>query len=269
MDMKPTTLIPTDSLEEILQKADVWRASDISHANSVDSASASTISTGYQELNQYLAGDGWPTNSLMEFLLDTSGIGELRLLTPALSQLSQDQNRWLLMVAPPYIPYAPALLEMGIDISKVLVVTPKKNTDTLWVLEKALASQSCSAVLAWPQQSLKDMQLRRFQVACKAGHCLGVLFRHSRDAGNPSPAELRIQLQAQPASAFNQHSHLKLKILKRKGGWATDAFTLQLDDQLLQTTPDFHELNVDNQPRDTSLPIHTLKHSGIKHYVLQ
>lgn len=267
--MKPTALMPPDSLEKILQKADVWRASDISHTNGINSASASTISTGYDELNKYLAGSGWPTNSLTEFLLDTSGIGEIRLLTPALSQLSQDQNRWLLMVAPPYIPYAPALLSMGIDISKVLVVTPKKSTDTLWVLEKALASQSCSAVLAWPQQPLKDMQLRRFQVACKAGHCLGVLFRHSRDAKNPSPAELRIQLQAHAASAFNQHSHLKLKILKRKGGWATETFSLQLNDQLLQTTPEFHELNVNNQPRENNLPLQTLKHSGIKHYVLQ
>lgn len=267
--MKPTALMPPDSLEKMLQKADVWRASDISHTNVINSASASTISTGYDELNKYLAGSGWPTNSLTEFLLDTSGIGEIRLLTPALSQLSQDQNRWLLMVAPPYIPYAPALLSMGIDISKVLVVTPKKSTDTLWVLEKALASQSCSAVLAWPQQPLKDMQLRRFQVACKAGHCLGVLFRHSRDANNPSPAELRIQLQAHAASAFNQHSHLKLKILKRKGGWATETFSLQLNDQLLQTTPEFHELNVNNQPRENNLPLQTLKYSGIKHYVLQ
>jgi hypothetical protein len=62
--MKPTALMPPDSLEKILQKADVWRASDISHTNGINSASASTISTGYDELNKYLAGSGWPTNSL-------------------------------------------------------------------------------------------------------------------------------------------------------------------------------------------------------------
>ncbi len=226
-------------LNKLLQHADIWRASNI------DCTFRQGIPTGFPSLDQHLAGSGWPADGLTELLHDKSGIGEFRLIAPALTRLSHEQNRWLLWVSPPYIPYAPALAEMGINLSRVLVTTPSTESDTLWVLEKALASQSCSVVLAWPG-NLTAKELRRLQVASKEGHCLGILYRHSSAAKNASAAELRLRLHADPSSPLNLHSCMRLEILKRKGGWATDAFEIEFSDCLNEMTPDFTELYVKN-----------------------
>jgi hypothetical protein len=248
------TLKPKPDLENLIKRNDIWRASKINQ-NVIQG-----IPSTYHLLDQHLYGGGWPRGGLTELLLNKLGIGELRLLTPALAKLSQEQNRWLLWVSPPYIPYAPALAKAGINLDKVLVVKTTTLANTLWVIEKALGSKSCSAVLAWPdyqfnypshnakkreESLLKEKHLRRLQVASKEGQCLGVMFRNYNAAKNSSPAELRIQLQAQPS--VSEHSRLELKILKRKGGWPTDTFNVEFNDHLNLITPNFSELSVDGQ----------------------
>lgn len=226
----------------LLKRDQVWRASATHTA-------AAGIRTGYEQLDQMLAGRGWPARGLAEVLLKQPGLGELRLLHPALAHLSQTQNRWIVWVAPPYIPYPPALANAGIDLRKLLVVQPTTVKDQLWAAEKALSSSSCSAVMAWPRQ-VDYKQLRRLQVASKDGDCLGVLFRSEAVAKQPSPAELRLRLQAaQDNSAFSDHSVINLEILKRKGGWPTASFNLPLQDHLNQVTPDFSELQVQQWQR--------------------
>tara|TARA_R110002072_G_scaffold113986_3_gene243857 strand:- start:9008 stop:9874 length:867 start_codon:yes stop_codon:yes gene_type:complete len=229
-----------DALAALMKNRHIWRASGLR-----EHTSGNGIPTGYKSLDTLLTDDGWPNQGLTEVLHDQPGVGELRLLAPALARLSQTQNRWLLWIAPPYIPYAPALSNAGIDLSRLLIVNPDHQADRLWVLEKALASNSCSAVMAWPGQ-LNHKQLRRLQIASKTGHCLGILYRHSREIDQPSPAELRLRLfsKAGTSSALSDRSQLNLQILKRKGGWATDVFQLELNDKLNQSTPDFSELQV-------------------------
>ncbi|HIG43598.1 MAG: translesion DNA synthesis-associated protein ImuA [bacterium] len=234
------------SLDKLLQNTGIWRASNF------NCTFQPGISTGFALLDQYLPGSGWPEAGLTELLHDSTGIGEFRLIAPALARLTQQQSRWILWVSPPYIPYAPALANAGIDLTRVLIVNPATNPDTLWVLEKALASRSCSAVIAWPG-NLKEKQLRRLQVASKEGHCLGFLYRPNSAGRNASPAELRIQLQASLPSPLSEHTCLRLKILKRKGGWATDEFTVEFSDELNQMTPNFSELAVKNLSTDSPL----------------
>ena len=225
------------NINTLLQNTGMWRASGI------DCGRQTGTPTGFAALDRYLPGGGWPTEGVAEVLHDRQGIGELRLLAPALARLSREQARWLLWVAPPYVPYAPALAHAGVDLSRVLIVTPKKQPDILWVLEKALASQSCSAVLAWPG-NIRDKEIRRLQVAGKEGHCLGVLFRPGHAVRQASPAELRIRLYGCVSSALTEHSSLQLRIIKRRGGWPTDLFTLEFDDRLNQVTPDFSGMPV-------------------------
>ena len=45
----------------------------------------------------------------MELLSEDYGIGELRLLSPALATLSSTDDRCIAWVNPPHLPYAPAL----------------------------------------------------------------------------------------------------------------------------------------------------------------
>ena len=128
---------------------------------------------------------------------------------PALAALCGEQQGggWLAWVSPPYQPYAPALAACGIDVERVLVV---RTGPAAWVMEQALLSGSCSAVLGWVD-GIDMAGLRRLQLAAEQAGCLAVLFRRSQDSNLPSPALLRITLTA-------GHAGLEVRILKSRGG---------------------------------------------------
>ena len=130
----------SEPLNKLLKETGLWRASRI------DCEFKRNPSSGFGQLDAELPGSGWPADGITELLHDQYGIGEFRLLAPALARLSQEETRWLLLVSPPYIPYPPALVQAGVELSRVVISQPKLPRDYLWVLENALASQSCSEI---------------------------------------------------------------------------------------------------------------------------
>ena len=127
---------------------------------------------------------------LTELLLPADGVGELALLMPTLARLGRDGGT-LALIAPPYLPYAPAWQAAGIDLG-VLHVIEASPRDALWAFEQCLRSGACAAVVGWPRQA--DAQaLRRLQVAADSGDCLGFVLRDRKHAANPSPAALRLE----------------------------------------------------------------------------
>lgn len=204
------------SLDTLLQRADIWRGGEHSLRHPRD-ARETGVPTGFSTLNQALPDMGWPCGALTEILFDQAGIGELRLLVPALESLTR-QGRWVMLVAPPHLPYAPALTAAGIELARLAVVHPSRHQDSFWAAEQALRSGSCGAVLLWPQRP--DMrQLRRLQLAAETGRAMGLLFRPRRDANQPSPAALRLELEPTATG-------LDLHILKCRGGWHTRPVSL-------------------------------------------
>lgn len=205
------------NLEDVMQRADVWRGGSASPA--------SGLASGYRELDHALNG-GWPQGALTEILIDRAGIGELRLLLPALARLTQDQ-RWLAFVAPPYIPYAPALRRGGVNLDHVLLVHSRARTDALWAVEQTLRSGICGAVLAWINDA-DSQSLRRLQLAAEAGRCMGILFRRTTASAHSSPAAVRLQL----APAHDAARRLQVRILKRRGGWPLGPIAVEVDHAL-------------------------------------
>src|ERR1700751_1297436 len=57
----------------------LWRASQLAHGR------GRVVDTGYPALSRELPGGGWPLAALVDLLVQQPGIGELRLLRPALS----------------------------------------------------------------------------------------------------------------------------------------------------------------------------------------
>ena len=109
------------SLANILADARVWKLKDASAA-----PTRPVWSTGKSSLDARLPGGGWPTASLIEVLLDDTGLGEVQLFLPALveSQRRIGDVPWLVWIAPPHEPYAPALAQQGIELTRLLVVRP-------------------------------------------------------------------------------------------------------------------------------------------------
>lgn len=169
------------------------------------------LPSGYAEFDAILPGGGWPVGGLIELLTGHRGIGALRLLMPVLARLSQEQ-RWLAWIAPPYLPYAPALASSGVDLSRLLLVHPRSHADTLWATEQALRSGTCGAVLGWLEESTPGV-LRRLQLAAESGDSLGVLFRSERAVSQASPAALRLRLVPE------REGWLNLEIVKCRGSW--------------------------------------------------
>ena len=175
------------SLEDILADARVWRLQDASA-----SPSRPVWPTGRSALDARLPGGGWPTASLIEVLLETTGLGEIQLFLPALVKCQHRADceiPWLIWIAPPYEPYAPAL--EGLELSRLLVVRPTSAIEALWAAEQALSSGVCAAVLLW-LQGTDDRWLRRLKLAAEAGGSLAVLFRPERHRFESSPASLRL-----------------------------------------------------------------------------
>ena len=123
------------------------------------------------------------------------------------------EERLIAWVAPPFVPYAPALRTAGIDLDKLLLVHATDHARTLWALEQALKTGVCSAVLGWLSESrLKFAEIRRLQFAARQGGTWSGLFRPAAAAGTASPAELRLRLSP-------HREGLRLDIVKRRGGW--------------------------------------------------
>jgi hypothetical protein len=65
------------------------------------------LPTGIDALDRVLPGGGWPRAALSEILFPADGVGELRLLLPALAMLSREA-RPIVLIAPPYLPFPAA-----------------------------------------------------------------------------------------------------------------------------------------------------------------
>lgn len=200
------------ALKDILQQNRVW-------LGGAPSAATPAISTTYAELDRLLPGGGWPTGTLTEILIGRRGIGELQLVLPALAALSWAGKR-VAWIAPPHLPYAPALAAAGVDLAQLTVVRAPGRRDALWAAEQTLRSASCHALLAWFDRPGYDA-LRRLAVAAESSPTWVVLFRAPEAAGEPSPASLRIALEPDGDA-------LSLRILKRRGAPAAAPLRLAL-----------------------------------------
>lgn len=187
------------ALDALLESRQVWRGQPAPRA-------PSRQPTGFTLLDEALPAGGWPETALIELLLPADGVGELRLLWPTLARLSRADGM-IALVAPPYLPFAAAWANAGVKLNRLQVIhTDPRNA--LWATEQCLRSAACSAVLCWPQRA-DDRALRRLQVAAETGQCLGFAIRPLKAAANPSPAALRIAVDAAPA---------QLRVLKCRGG---------------------------------------------------
>ena len=172
------------AIESMLAARTLW------HAGRMAAIAVDAEPTGHDALDTLLPQRGWPRGALTELLLPADGVGELSLLLPALTRLTRTGGT-VAVVAPPYLPYAPAWQAAGVDLARLEMVEASPR-DALWAFEQCLRSGACAAVLGWPAQA-DGQALRRLQVAADSGDCLGFALRDRKHAANPSPAALRIE----------------------------------------------------------------------------
>jgi len=194
--------VSTAALEAVLHRHPVWRGAGLA------SPTAPSVPSGYPALDRELPGGGWPAGALSEILCARQGVGELQLVLPALAALSQAQGRvaWL---APPHLPYAPALAAAGMRLEFLTVVRAPGRRDALWAAEQVLRAGACRALLLWlPRAGYAE--LKRLALAAETGKSVAMLFRAPQVAQESSPAPLRLALEP-------EGEQLAVRILKRRG----------------------------------------------------
>ena len=175
-------------LARLLEHPAIWRGRS--------AAQQPGLSSGFAALDEHLPDKGWPRTGLIEILVSHFGSGELTVLLPALAALTRVRGaRWCVWVAPPLMPFAPALAAGGMVLERVAIVGGARP---LWAFEQTLRSGACDAVLAWARRPM-PRETRRLQLAAERGRTLGVLFRPRRAAREASAAVLRLSLEPLPA----------------------------------------------------------------------
>jgi cell division inhibitor SulA/protein ImuA len=231
--MPPTNAIVVQS-QPNMAGLGVFRIGDDGHALG-GMSSAAGVKTGFIQLDNALAGQGWPKADLAEILCDGCGMGELSLLLPAIAELhglhqphghhaqrikTIPATGRCVWIAAPYVPYAPALEDAGIDLSRLFIVdtgikdAPTKDVrieDALWAAEQSLASGAVECVCIWTVSAIANTSLRRLKHAAMKGGAICWLMRPTVFAQHASPASLRIKLTS------CEDGGLTLKLLKRRG----------------------------------------------------
>lgn len=201
---KPNPSKPT-SLEQLFRRGDVWRG------KSQGFAPQAALDTGHAELNARLLHKGWPMASMVEVCQPKTGVlsqGEWLLFSPALKQL---ESGYVVLLNPPALPFAPGLIQAGIDLNRLLIVETEKKTDFLVSFTELARADICVALMAWqPKNNLSYTELRKCQLACNEGKGLFMMFRPASVQQQSSPAVLRLSTKLHASS-------LEIQIFKQKG----------------------------------------------------
>jgi protein ImuA len=196
----------------------LWRADQLAQS------ATRCMDTGFAALSAQLPGGGWPVGTLIDLLVQQHGIGELRLLQPALTALDK---RPIVLLQPPHEPQALALAALGLEPSQLMWVrSGAKVSDTLWAAEQILRSGCCGALLMW-QKHARGETLRRLHLAAQSGETLFCMLRPLASAQEASPAPLRLSLK--PAAGG-----MDIGFVKRRGPQRDTPLFLPLTPALLQ-----------------------------------
>lgn len=192
----------------------VWRADQLG------SHQAAVVPTGYRMLDAELPGGGWPGAALIELLPQQAGIGEMRLLRPALGAIAG--KRRVALVQPPHLPQVAAWTAWGLAAEQLLWINAKRSADALWAAEQILRNGSCGALLLW-QSHVRAESLRRLHLAAQGAQTLFWMVRPLAGAQDASPAPLRLGLR--PAGGG-----IGIEIVKRRGPRRDELLFVPLDD---------------------------------------
>jgi protein ImuA len=198
----------------------LWRGSQLARAH------GATLDTGYAALSAELPGGGWPVGALVELLVQQPGIGEMRLLKPALVAASK---RPVALLQAPHVPNSLAFAYLGVPLDKLMLLRAPRTADALWCAERVLNARSCGALLFW-QQHIRSEALRRLHLAAQATETLLILVRPLAAAQDSSPAALRLGVR--PADGG-----LAVDVIKRRGPTRTDQLSIHLQPSPILLSP--------------------------------
>lgn len=209
--MNPITP-PGITLEQLFSRGDVWIGQSRRFTPNI------SLDSGYPSLNGHLLNQGWPLGTLIEVCQEGFNQADWLLFAPSLLRTT---NGFIVLLNPPQIPFAHALIQCGLDVDRVLILRVANKAEFLKSFVELCRSDVCEAVLAWqPQQALSYTEMRKCLLAATDGTGLYVAFRPLTVREQSSPAVLRLTLDIKT-------DDLHVSIFKQKG-------MLQKEDRVIE-----------------------------------
>ncbi|MCA8913195.1 MAG: hypothetical protein KDB82_15960 [Planctomycetes bacterium] len=174
-------------------------------ARTLENRPQQRLALGVDALDEQLGG-GLPLGAVSE-IVSEPGHGGWWLAMRALAQTTGRVG--LLNHDDSFHPPGAALL--GVDLSRLLVVRVNNHKDALWALERMAKNASLSATLSW-LPDLRDVEIRRLQLAAERSRQTVLLLRNSEEAGRSSWGALRLKVQSLPGG------QLEVTTLRARGG---------------------------------------------------
>ena len=205
MPLKPGTS-KNASLNALLCRNDIWQG----YAQAKQKCRA--MGTGYDSLDDVLQGQGWPQEGLIEICSNQNAF-EWQLFCPIIEKVCRE-GAYIALVTPPYVPYSQGLTQLGLDLDKLIIITPHNKSDFITTLVELNRSSVFQLVMAWPQKlRLTYNELRKIHLAQKDVSGLSVLLRTLDYRNHSSPACLRLsihlKMQEIAIEIFKQHGRLE------------------------------------------------------------
>lgn len=190
------------------------------------------VPTGFAPLDRLLPAGGVRRGSLVEWLCHGEASGAAGLASAVACRLAGDADRaggaasTIVIVDRKGWFHPPAVLgwlergkAVGRQAVRLVVARPAHDADEVWAIDQALRCRGVAAVLAWPER-VHSTALRRWQLAARASLAVGMFMRPLAAGRDPSWAEARIAVAAQPGGSLTVR---RLRLSLVGGPWAGEA----------------------------------------------
>lgn len=216
-------------LQQLIERGSLWKGN--ARPGSAGEQADVYVSSGQRVLDQALGG-GWLCGRVHELQCAHLFSGELSLLAPCIAKAAA-LARPVFWLAPPAIPYAPALQGMLVQqassviekgssnrAAQHIVINPANAADALWAAETILHSGQVAVLLLWAEQLSATAVRRLHLAAAESDAWVFVLTGVQNEEARSYATRLRVHVE--PAHGRDNVAHLanvQWQLLKRNGGW--------------------------------------------------
>ncbi len=191
------------------------------------------VASGLAALDAVLPGGGLPVGAVTELAGARDGGGAMT-LAMLLSARAARRRKHVIVVDRHHTLYPPAMVQLGLDTTRLIVVRPARWAEAFWVFEEALRCPAVAAVVG----SLGRLEVRasrRLQLAAERGGGMALIVKHhdtpdatpangndiARASRTPSLAALQLDVQAMPSNRATRRLAVTVRKARGAGGEGT------------------------------------------------
>ncbi|MFQ5424034.1 MAG: ImuA family protein [Phycisphaerae bacterium] len=218
------------------------------------------IPTGLTALDEALGG-GLPQGTLCE-IAAAEGVGALSLaLTAAWTTAAGGRHVFLIDLRREF--YPPAAVRMGVELSQLVIVRPKRWSEAVWAMTQALRCGSVGAVVGL-LDSVNPRAARQLQLAVEAGGGVGFLVERGIRKTTTKFAAIRMVVEVEEnevvkpraPSRGQSRRRVRVRLVKARLGMSIKPFVMELGDAASDVCVPVVSGNEPARPQDREISPH-------------